>query len=114
MKPANFAKPTFIFSLVLLCFGVTAAQDGPTSRSVTSNDFAAQRPQRPRTGRTSPRVTPRTYKHTRTDKNIARWKKPKKPVPPPPANSPVKVTEIGVTMWKVRPPKSREVGKQLP
>jgi len=115
MRPAYFRKLTFVISLVLLCFGVAPAQDGPTSRSVTSNDFAAQRPQRPRVqGRPQVRVTPRKYTLTRTEKNIARWKKPKKPVAPPAPNSPIKVTEIGVTMWKVRPPKSREVGKQLP
>src|SRR5688500_4443284 len=100
MKTAYLANIASVVYVVLSCLCVAVGQDGPTSRSVTSNDFAAQRPQRPRTGRTSPKVTPRTYKHTRTDKNIARWKTPKKPLPPPPANSPVKVTEIGVTMWK--------------
>lgn len=115
MRFHHFFRIVSLISLGLPFAVASAAQDGPTSRSVTSNDFAAQRPQRPRAqGRPQVRVTPRTYKLTRTEKNVARWKKPKKPVQPPPANSPIKVTEIGVTMWKVRPPKSREVGKQIP
>ncbi len=111
MKMKCYRKLAVIscLSLSVVCIG--AAQDGPKSRSVKSEDFTNQRPERPRPVgiKRLPKPTPRTYKHTRTEKN--RWKKPG---PMPPSTAPLKVTEVGVTVWKMRPPRKGEVGHFLP
>lgn len=114
MKLKYFTKLSIVVSLILSATAIAAAQNGPTSRSVTSDDFGAQRPSKPRPPRTK-YVKPKSYKynHSRTDKNVVRWGKKVAP-PTVAANLPIKVTDIGITLWKLRPPRSKEVGHLLP
>ena len=84
------------------------------TRSITSDDFASQRPAKTDpVGKKPVSNKPKslTYKFIRTDKNVVRVGKP--PVKPPPANLPAKVTEIGVTLWRLRPPSQSEAGSFL-
>lgn len=104
-KTGNFTV-LIIGCVTALCFAtIAAAQDGVQTRSITSDDFASQRPAKAKSRAKAKRYT---YKFVRTDKNVARRTKPV--AKPPAANLPAKVTEIGVTMWKMRPPRPGEVG----
>jgi len=105
------SKNCMVLMLLVLCAGMAGGQTGVQTRSITSDDFASQRPakQDPSPKR-PPKAKPLTYKFVRTDKNLTRTKKP--PVTSP-ANLPVKVTEIGVTMWRLRPPTQAEAGSFL-
>lgn len=84
-------------------------------RSITSDDFVSQRP-----AATAPANAPRktpvkakrlTYKFVRSDRNILHHKGGAKAQP---ANVPLKTTEVGVTIWKLRPAKAGEAGVLLP
>ena len=97
--------------LVLLAFGAGMAAGQVQTRSITSDDFASQRPAKPDPAPKKPvKAKPLTYKFVRTDKNLARTNKPPAKLP---ANGPVKVTEIGVTMWRLRQPTQAEAGSFL-
>lgn len=105
----------FLFGGLLILFGATAfAQGGGQTRSITSDDFVSQRPAAKAKSSVS-RKNRITYKFVRQDKNIARRKKtisvkPKPGVPTKPA----KVSEVGVTLWKLRPSRSSDAGFKLP
>ena len=99
--------------LIVMAFGagMTVGQTGVQTRSITSDDFASQRPAKPDPAPKKPvKAKPLTYKFVRIDKNLARTNK--RPVKPP-TNLPIKVTEIGVTMWRLRPPTQAEAGAFL-
>lgn len=110
----NLVKRSIIGLFTLAMAATTAAaQDGPKTRSITSDDFASQRPARAKTpGRkTAPKPKRYSYKFVRADRNVGR--KPAKPKATP-ANSPIKITEIGVTMWRLRAPRAAEQGQLFP
>ncbi len=97
----------------------TFAQEASQTRSITSDDFASQRPpgkvivSKSGVRKTVPATNKRyTYKFVRSDKNAVRWNSgTKAPVQKTStANLPAKITEIGVTMWKLRPPLASEKG----
>ena len=117
----------FLGSVFLLFVSAAFAQDDTQTRSITSDDFARQRPsgkagsaasgvkrKNPPKNQTAPRAT---YEFVRLDKNISRRKnfqrKPKDK-PKKAANKPEKVSEIGVTIWKLRPPRNSDKGFKLP
>jgi len=87
------------------------AQDGVQTRSITSDDFASQRPARTEVATPKkPAAKPKrlVYKYVRSDKNPVRSKPPRKL----PQGS-EKVTEIGVTLWRLRAPRRSEAGSFL-
>lgn len=105
----------------LFIFFVSAAfaQNDTQTRSITSDDFASQRPvgktsnssnRRTRNSRTKRRPT---YKYVRRNP-IVRRKKTTKPTTTTATNKTEKVSEIGVTMWKLRPSRSSDGGYKLP
>ena len=104
--------------LPMICAALLAAspaffaQDGVQTRSITSDDFASQRPVRVDTGVKKPAPKPKrlVYRFVRTDKNPARSKPPKKQQP---GGQAVKVTEIGVTLWRLRAPHRSEMNSFL-
>jgi len=109
-----------IIAAVAITFSTSTASnaqnDGPRSRGVTLDALANQRPERPREKgvrpkpvRPKPNPKPR-YNPVRTEKNVFKHANlvAKGPV------LPLKVTNIGVTFWKLRPPRSQEIGKELP
>lgn len=117
----------FLGSVFLLFVSAAFAQDDTQTRSITSDDFASQRPsgksgsaasgvkrKNPPKKQTAPRAT---YKYVRSDKNISRRKnfqrKPKVKTNNA-AKKPEKVSEIGVTVWKLRPSRSSDKGFTLP
>jgi len=106
---------TTILGFLISCFlGVSlgAAQDGTKTRSITSDDFASQRPATAKVpGRKYPRAKRYQYKFVRSEKNPV---KAKPAQPKPTASNAAKVTDVGVTMWRMRPPKSNEAGQLLP
>jgi hypothetical protein len=95
-------------SLFFTGVAVCSAQDGVQTRSITSDDFASQRPQNADLSnqkKAVPKPRPFRYKYVRTYKNPVRAKRPEKVVA---SNAPQKMTEIGVTMWKLREPRPSE------
>ncbi len=114
MKIFNCMKPIVICCISVAAVGIAAAQDGVQTRSITSDDFASQRPAKSEApGRKPLAAKPKsvTYKFARVDKNVIHSKKK---IPKPKAdNLAAKVTEIGVTVWKLRPPRQSETGAFL-
>jgi hypothetical protein len=88
------------------------AQNGIQTRSITSDDFASQRPVKTETIVRKPAVKPKrlVYKFVRNDKNLSRSKPPRKQQP---AGQAEKVTEIGVTLWRLRAPRRSEANSFL-
>ena len=110
-----------VLGVIGLAAGVAAAQDGQKMRSITSDDFKTARPLSKKAG---PRkVKAVIYKFVRLDKKQTLARKPtanhiSSPIKPgkepkPAINRPIKITEIGLTMWKMRPPRSSERGLVL-
>lgn len=103
------------FSLVLL-IGVVAvskaiAQDGTQTRSITSDDFSNKRPPAKAAstkGKATPKRKRQTYKFLRAEKQSRNTR------PPASKTAQVKTVEIGVTMWRLRPPQEGETGHLLP
>lgn len=99
----------------VICFAAAAAnaisaQDGSKSRSITSDDFASQRPAAAKaTGKkTQPKAKHFKYKYVRTATNGNKKATPKA------AAAKTKITAVGVTMWRLRPPRGNESGQFLP
>ncbi len=118
------SKPIiFLAGAVLLLVSSALAQDDTKTRSITSDDFSSQRPVsknvNPKT-KNNPKITPKTkratYKYVRQDKNTVRRKtnQTKPPTTTNRTNKPEKVSEVGVTMWKLRAPRSSDTGYKLP
>ena len=113
----NHMKTNTILKLLGVCIisvaaaNMAMAQGGTQSRSITSDDFASKRPPArtgaPRTNLSS-KPRPVSYNRVRTDKNLIGRKPSAKPKPPRTAKP--TITEIGVTMWKLRQPGEGENG----
>ena len=108
-------KSGLIAVCLLFCFISSAAQDDTKTRSITSDDFNSQRPpgKRQKTN-----VRRSTYKYVSKNKKAVRRpsnrRPPVKPQPQPKPTPAEKVSEIGVTMWKLRPSRSSDNGYKLP
>ncbi len=106
-------KTGFLIKLTSICMVVIAAatmmlaQEGQRSRSITSEDFVNQRP--PAKTRNAPKAKSLSYRSIRSDKNPIRRKPPAVKPRPTKHVKPV-ITEIGVTVWKLRPPVDGENG----
>ena len=107
-----------------------SAQDDTKTRSITSDDFISQRPAAVSSGLTgkanrnsnkakvkNQKTQRATYKYVRQDKNIVRRKtnqtKPRVTNNTTKTNKPEKVSEVGVTVWKLRPSRSSDIGYKL-
>ena len=105
-----------VIFVVMLSGALSVCGQDVQTRSITSDDFVGQRPSAVTTsksGKASSKTRARrlTYRFVRADRNVMRHKSPKKTSA---ANLPLKVTEVGITIWKLRPPKPGEVGVMLP
>ena len=103
--------------LFILCVSAAFAQNDTQTRSITSDDFASQRP-KGKTSNSSNRQTRNsrtkrrpTYKYVRRNPSVQRKKTTK---PTTTTNKPEKVSEIGVTVWKLRPSRTSDNGYKLP
>jgi hypothetical protein len=116
MNTKFFSKLVIFLAIMAAAATCLVAQDGMQTRSATSDDFVKQRPEKPKVRlNTSVPVRPRPkYVFVSANKNAVPWKHNKKAPAPKPANTPAIVTEIGVTLWKLRPPKANEEGVLLP
>ncbi len=121
MTDESFAKLIITCCITLSAVTFTAAQNRVQDRSITSDDFASQRPaakaQNPRQRRNQSRAsrpTRATYKLVKKPTSVrwnAKGKVPSQPAAPP---SSTKISEIGVTIWKLRPAVRADVGFKLP
>lgn len=109
----------FLLGLLITLFGSIAfAQDDTKTRSITSDDFASKRPAgavgtAPNKNMGKNVVRRTSYKYVRKNKNVVRRSKAlEKP------NSSLGLTssveEVGVTMWKLRPPLKSDSGFRFP
>lgn len=105
---------------LVIFFLATTSVTAQQTRSITSDDFASQRPASAKTGRTAVgnrnrRPARATYKFVRKGTPPVRWsakaKSTKSRVPPPAST---KISEIGVTIWKMRPALRADAGFKLP
>ncbi|MEO7538601.1 MAG: hypothetical protein ABIV21_01110 [Pyrinomonadaceae bacterium] len=109
----NWLPRIFIVGVTVAAASMlAAAQDGGVqSRSITSDDFSKARPAKmeANAGRRSVTVKPRryTYKFVRVVRQS-----PKGGKTPVAIGSP-KVTDIGVTVWRLRAPRTEEAGMFL-
>lgn len=99
----------------LLSASFASAQDG--TRSITSDDFANKRP----TGAggkvaTGPTKAPPRARYTLVKRppTSIRWSKAPAPPRPRPASASTGQSEIGVTIWKLRPPVRTDKAYRLP
>lgn len=96
------------------------AQDNTQTRSITSDDFVSQRPtdktanSKNNRKNTKPKTRRATYKYIRRDKNVSRKKQAQPTTKNTTTNKPEKVSEIGVSVWKLRPSRSSDGGYKLP
>ena len=108
----NTTKIIACVACLLLAAVAGRSQDG--TRSIQAEDFINQRPAAAAAGGTGkPTVRPKAhdYRFARVYKPMARAKKPKKA----PANTPVpRVVDLGITVWKMRPPHPNEAGFYMP
>jgi hypothetical protein len=111
-------KINLLATLILICTAsITFAQSGAQTRSITSDDFASQRPSvslgvSAGVGIRRAKASKATYKFARRG-STSRWaSKGKGVIRPVDASS--KVTEIGVTIWKLRPALRADAGFKLP
>lgn len=120
----------FLNGLLILSGTIVFSQDDTKTRSITSDDFASQRPagkslnstNRNNRQKKNDSINKRaTYKYVREDKNTVVRRRPtnqtktqSKEQTAANTNIPEKVSEIGVTIWKLRPPRSSDSGYKLP
>ena len=111
--------------LTVLVFCLTSltiiGQDDTKTRSITSDDFASQRPTRKSRSSNKNSSNRRiTYKFVRRDKNVVKRKPSKTGSKDTTANTnktvvkTEKVSEIGLTVWRLRPPRESDIGVKLP
>lgn len=126
MKLKHLATLIFAGGITILSTVVSSAQQ---TRSITSDDFASQRPaatavvaaattpagkkpaRRPAV-KPKPPAKPKSFNYFLRKNAAAAFQRPAQK--PARDGQSVKVTEIGVTMWKLRPPHAGESGYLLP
>lgn len=115
----SYLHIVFIFFLALSI----NAQDEPKTRSITSDDFASQRPASGgasgslgKTSRSNSKSNRVSYKFVRRSQPIARRKNAVKRKNPPTVTQPKpeKISELGLNIWKLRPSTARDGGFKLP
>ena len=98
----------FICGLAVLSVSSAFAQDDSKQRSITSDDFTNKRP--------AGKKKSVKYNYVRQDKNTVKRKSvrvsTKKTIVSP--KKAERFFDVGVTMWKLRPPRSSDIGYKLP
>ncbi|MEP6789665.1 MAG: DUF4384 domain-containing protein [Acidobacteriota bacterium] len=108
MKVKCIFNALIVSCVIAVAAGTVAAQDGVQTRNITSDGFTKARNNVSQSaGSSAIKTVPRIYKYVRADKNPVRHKAPLKPVMRP-ATLKRKVTELGVTVWRLRPPRESE------
>jgi hypothetical protein len=120
MKKNTFLTSTAVYGIMsLVLVSSVAAQTGAPTRSITSDDFASQRPSvslgvSAGVGVRRAKASKATYKFARRG-STSRWgAKGKGVIRPVFQDASAKVTEIGVTIWKLRPALRADAGFRLP
>lgn len=98
----------FLGALAVFSAASAFAQDDPKQRSITSDDFTSQRP--------AGKKKSVKYNYVRQDKNTVKRKsaKVKAKKPSNPTKKAERFFDVGVTMWKLRQPRSSDTGYKLP
>lgn len=112
MKMSHFTKLIVLFLITLSAVCISAAQTRSRG-GVVADELVDRRPARPKPPRGVPLPKPRPkpkVKRSRTEKNVFGHVTAARTGPA----LPIKVTNIGITFWKLRPPRANEIGKQLP
>ena len=107
MKTRLLAKSIVISFNVMAATTFAVAQDGVQTRNITSDGFTKARVAASPTNTNAVKTVTRVYKYVRADRNPVRHKAPVKPIVRPATVKP-KVTELGVTVWRLRPPQESE------
>ena len=112
----SFTKLVIVFAITIAATTFAAAQDGVQTRSATSDDFVVRRPAKPnvRVPKSTPVRPGPKFAFVAANRNAVRWGHGRKAPAPKPANTPTKITTVGVTVWKMRPPRPGEGGILLP
>lgn len=116
MNKLQILKPLLVSLALLLSFSICAvAQDDTQSRSITSDDFSSQRPAAKKVSSSKAAVRRVSYKYVAAQKAIVRRKsgKPINRTQPNSLNLPGKISEIGVTVWRMREPRRSETNAKL-
>jgi hypothetical protein len=106
-----FVLLSFLF--ILFVFTASAQTDQETqTREITSDDFVKKRPARKsskqkKSNRKKYKYTRKAKKYRRRNSRRKTQRKTQKPTVP-------KTAQVGVTMWKLRPPRTGETGPFLP
>lgn len=113
-----------IIALTGMLFSTAVAQDDRSgsitddrSRSITSDDFNSQRSDAGKTKSTNrlKKAAPRRAKYKYVTKQSGITRRPSKPSDQKSlSGQPAKVTEVGVTIWRLRPPRAADKGPKLP
>jgi hypothetical protein len=127
MRNRKLSQCFLLLTACLLLFGGEAVwaqkDDDSKTRSITSDDFAKQRPAASgkQNNKTSakqktppkPKIRRAQYKFVKQEKSVVRRKPTKKPKDTS-LSQLTKTAEVGVTMWRMRKPVRTELGPKLP
>src|SRR5258706_10898294 len=107
----HLARFTIISCIFAAAAVIAVAQGDVQTRSITSDSFTKNRvvPQQSSGG---PKVQRFNYKYVRSDRNAVHHV-PSKRLPVKPIVLKPSVTDIGITMWRLRPPLESEKGLLL-
>lgn len=104
---------TCFLPIAAILFVFPAFAQEVKTRSITSDDFISQRPSASTDSKKPSRASARraSYRYSAKQRRIAR--RTPRAGQKKTADQPAKVTEIGVTMWRLRPPLRGEAGPKL-
>jgi hypothetical protein len=106
-------RSTCFLPIAAILFVFPAFAQEAKTRSITSDDFSSQRPSASKDTKKPSRASRRaSYKYSTKQSRIAR-RTPRASGQKKTAGQPTKVTEIGITMWRLRPPFRGEAGPKL-
>ena len=103
---------TCFLPIAVILFVFPAFAQEAKTRSITSDDFSSQRPSASKDIKKPSKARRASYKYSKRQGRIAR-RTPRASGQKKTAGQPTKVTEIGVTMWRLRPPLRGEAGPKL-
>jgi hypothetical protein len=109
----NIRLACFLPIAAVLFISTALAQEAKT-RSITSDDFSSQRPSASKDTKKPSRASARraSYRYSTKQSKVAR-RTPGASAQKKTAGQPTNVTEIGVTIWRLRPPLRGETGPKL-
>ncbi len=111
---AAILRYSAIAVIILAGFGAVSAQETSGTREITSDDFASKRPVSKATGPQRPlNRSKRTTYRKRTRKTTVKRRRSSGQQAPVNAKTAVR-TDLGVTLWRLRPPLASDKGVKLP